>query len=283
MQSRFPGLCRVTVPAAAILLWIGIAAAQQTEERPDQERAAHRARMKEVASSIQVYAAPGKKESQVKLAEDPVLRYSDGTRQTPESSLWIWGAKGRPTAILAIEYHADFPKGPSWLYEVASLAAEPIAAERAGSFAWTAKQPGLALTALPDAPVPAERPTRRLAQMKELRDRFTAHEIAMIGGRIELRPLASPLYRYDDAGRDVLDGAIFSFANGTNPEVLLVLEAGKSKDKEPGQWRYGLVQMAGAEVVVHLDDKQVWQRANADPPAVRASYVNGWILAEEVR
>jgi hypothetical protein len=35
--------------------------------------------------------------------------------------------------------------------------------------------------------------------------------------------------------------------------------------------------MAGAEVFVHLDDKEIWKRPNADPPAVRDSYVNGWI------
>jgi hypothetical protein len=116
--------------------------------------------------------------------------------------------------------------------------------------------------------------------MKLLRERFTAHEKSVIGGRIELRPLTSPLYRYADEGSGLVDGAIFSFANGTNPEVLLVLEAHRSKEKDTGQWQYGLAQMAGAEVFVHLDEKQIWHRPNADPPAVRDSYVNGWIPAE---
>jgi hypothetical protein len=114
--------------------------------------------------------------------------------------------------------------------------------------------------------------------MRDLRKRFAAHERETSEGRIELRPLTSPLYRYEDAANAVVDGAIFSFANGTNPEVLLLLEAHKTKDAQV--WRYSLVQMTGAAVAVQLDGKQVWQRGEADPPAVRESYVNGWIAID---
>src|SRR5688572_32278328 len=41
-----------------------------------------------------------------------VLRYADSTRQTNESSLWIWSGGGRPTAILAVEYYPMGPMGP---------------------------------------------------------------------------------------------------------------------------------------------------------------------------
>jgi hypothetical protein len=271
-------VCHAVTCSLALLLGCGPVGGQEREEPAAEQRAAHQKRMKEVAAGIRLYATAGGKDSAVKLADEPVLSYADNTRDTPESSLWIWGAKGRPSAILAIEYHAKYPKGPSWLVEIASLSPEPIAAEHGDSFAWTAKA-GLTMARLADAPPPAERPARRLAQMKELRDRFAAHEFAMIGGRIELRSLTSPLYRYADADQGVIDGAIFAFASGTNPEVLLVLEAHQAQGKT-AQWRYGLVQLAGAEVVVHLDGKPVWQRENADPPAVRDTYVNGWIPAE---
>src|SRR5262245_20841537 len=48
--------------------------------------------------------------------------------------------------------------------------------------------------------------------------RFTAYENATVNGRIELRPLVTPLLRYSDAKLNVLDGAIFALASGTNPE-----------------------------------------------------------------
>jgi hypothetical protein len=252
---------------------------QEPEVRPDEQRAAHRARMKELATSIHVFAMPGKRESEAKLVAEPVLRYGDSTRKNDEGSLWIWQTGGRPTAIAGIEFYPSRPKGPSWLYEIASLSSERISVQRGDGLVWTAKVPGAKWQPIADADPPADKPVRRLAQMKELSRRFTAHEREGTEGRLELRPLTSPLYRYGDAASDVLDGAIFSFANGTNPEVLLVLEAHKAKGI--AAWRYALAQMTGAKVFVLQDGKPVWDRGEADPPAVRDSYVNGWIESEQ--
>jgi hypothetical protein len=88
--------------------------------------------------------------------------------------------------------------------------------------------------------------------------------------------------RYQAASGGAIDGAIFSFANGTNPEVLLVLEAHSGTDGR-AVWHFGLAQMTGAEVTVELDGAKVWSRGEADPPAIRASYVNGWIAADAAR
>jgi hypothetical protein len=246
---------------------------------PDDAKAAYRAKMQKLASSFQVFAVPGKPESKVELVAEPILRYADSTRQTTESGLWIWGAKGRPSAVLCVEYYPNRKRGPSWLYEIASLSTERIAAQRGEALEWTAKQPGLDLKIIADADPPAARPVQRLAQMKSLRARFTAYEHAVIEGRVELRPLTSPLHRYADPAHGITDGAIFSFANGTNPEVLLVLEAHEADGK--AAWHYAIVQLTGGAIVVQLDGKDVFQRGEADPPAVRDSYVNGWIAAEK--
>jgi hypothetical protein len=254
---------------------MGTAVADEPKEISEELRAEHLAYMKEVAASITL-AESG---SKVKLLEEPVLRYVDNTRRLHESSLWIWSAGGRPSAMLAVEFYPRSPKGPRWLYEFASLSTERISATREPDLRWTAKGPGLVLEILEGAGPPADKAVRRLAQMKEIRNRFTAHETAVVGGRIELRPLTSPLFRYSDLEAEILDGAIFAFANGTNPEVLLVLEVHARKDAA-GAWRYGLIQTTGAALTVELGGKEVWQREEADPPAVRDSYVNGWIPSE---
>jgi hypothetical protein len=167
------------------------------------------------------------------------------------------------------------------LYEVASVSTQRIAIERGKDLNWTAKKPGIELQTIADSSSVAELPARRLVQMKELLRRFTAHEQAPVGGRIELRSLSSPLYRYQAPKEGVMDGAIFSFANGTNPEVLLVLEShGKAGD--PAAWQFGLAQLTGAEVTVELDGVKIWSRTEADPPAIRDSYINGWIATEKL-
>lgn len=254
---------------------LSIAAAEEPKVN-DQQRAEHLSHMKAVAGSIRLNDDLRRPDSAVTLVEEPVLRYTDNTRLLYESSLWMWSSGGRPSAVLAVEYYPKDPRGPRWLFEIASLSAERIAAQHETDLRWTAKEPGLKLGTLESAQRPAEKAVRRLAQMKEISRRFTAHETAAVGGRIELRLLTSPLFRYSDPDANIIDGAIFALANGTNPEVLLVLEAHDVKDADSA-WHYALVQLTGASVAVELDGKEVWQCGEADPPAIRESYVNGWI------
>jgi hypothetical protein len=272
----------IAIAALASCPWAGSIAHGQEPARPDDAKAAHLARMKALASTFHVLAAPDNPQSRADLIAEPVLRYADNTRQIYESSLWIWGTKGRPSAVMAIEFYPDHERGPRWLFEVASLSAVRIAVRREPELTWTANQPGLDFKPVAAAEAPAARPAQRLLQMKTLRERFAIHEHTATEGRIELRPLSRPLHRYEDSAGGLVDGAIFSYANGTNPEVLLALEARQSEGKS--SWVYGLAQMTGASVTARLDGNDVWERGVAYPPAVRESYVNGWIpLATDAR
>jgi hypothetical protein len=213
--------------------------------------------------------------SATKFVAEPLLRYADATRQTHESALWICGAKGRPVAVMATEYYPNQPKKMPWLFEIASLSPRRIHAERAPELEWLAEKPGLSLQEIPEGSTPADQPARRMTQMKQLMRRFTAHESAVIEGRVELRPLTNALHRYEDPSNGLVDGAIFAFANGTNPEVFVLLEAHATATGKV--WKYSMVQMTGGALNVSLDGKEIWSCTEADPPAVRASYVNGWV------
>jgi hypothetical protein len=264
----------LTIVATVLFCGAGVAMADEPDTAA---RDAHRAKMKQVAESIQI--ADAESRTPVPLAAEPLLLYTDATRATFESGLWIFGDHGRPAAIVATEFYPDHPKGPTWLYEIASVSDHRISAKRDTGLDWLARTPGLSLQELPNAGVPAERAARRLSQMKQLLRRFTARESAVIEGEIELRPLTNALHRYEDPGSTLIDGAIFAFANGTNPEVFVVLEA-HAANGGPSVWKYALVQMTGGAVTVSLDGTEVWKCEPADPPAARDSYVNGWLAPE---
>jgi hypothetical protein len=76
---------------------------------------------------------------------------------------------------------------------------------------------------------------------------------------IECRLLAQPLDRYQSEAEKVVDGAIFALANGTNPEIGVLLET----DGE--RWRYGILRLSSAESKVTLDGKEIiaYERFNA--------------------
>src|SRR5262245_48312421 len=235
------------VTCAALFLGATLAMADEPDGVPAAERSARLVQTKRILDALRLSATPDRKRAPVARSSEPVLRYIDSTRLTFDSTLWIYGAMGRPAAIVAVEHYPKNPDMKHWLCEVASLSDERISVEYGRDIDWTANKPGLELSRLEGAPPPAGQSAARLTQIKQLQRRFTAHEKANIEGRIELRPLAKPLHQYQDADAGLIDGAILSFVNGTNPEVLLVLEA-RRMDDGTAEWQFGLVQMTGEAV-----------------------------------
>ena len=69
--------------------------------------------------------------------------------------------------------------------------------------------------------------------------------------RYELRLLSQPLYRYENAKADILDGALYAFVEGTDPELILSLEAarvGKS-------WKFATGRLTRWGMEVRYQDK----------------------------
>lgn len=264
------------VATASLVVCLSVPMAMAQERADDDERTSQLARMQAIAESFEVTLPTTGTARKAKLNTKPVLRYGDQTRRNDEATLWIWSERDRPVAFLAVEYYAKRPGGPDWLYEISSLSPEKISVVRGNEIRWTAREPGQARRSLPDAPQPAATPAARQIQLKQLRQRFTAHEKTPVEGRIELRPLPNPLYRYQDSTNGLFDGAVFAFANGTNPEVLLILEVRRPSAEKPAEWLYSFGQMTGGEVYGTLDDREVWSLGEADPPAIRDAYMNGW-------
>jgi hypothetical protein len=149
--------------------------------------------------------------------------------------------------------------GGAWAsYEFVSLSSGPVTAAGEGDWKWSPKKPGAEFRPLPDGPAPAEDVPGRLGQMKELLRRFTASEKPLPGKELAL--LEAPVHRYADAERGLLDGAVFVFANGTDPEVILLLELQRADKASPPQWQYALARMGAAELWVNLDGTEVWRR-----------------------
>jgi len=117
--------------------------------------------------------------------------------------------------------------------------------------------------------------------MRSFAERFTAAVDPSRSGkwqdRHQLRLLTTPVYRYADAA-EVLDGALFAFVQGTNPEVLLLIEA--PQGESPGRWQYGFAPMTSFEAQVRRDDKIVWQQAVAPVPTrdIQGPYQFRWAV-----
>jgi hypothetical protein len=245
-------------PAFGVILALAsVALAQQ----PGDEGAVSRNRLKFMEETIGSLAATSdqiKSVADLRVAAKPLLRYSDPTRGMTEqnvlvdATVWRLGEAGRPTGLVTLELYRTTADAGVLAYEFASFtpAAFSLTHQNRPSIHWKATGSAISFRALEGSSAPAKTPAARLAQMRQLARRFSVQEIVK-GEVIECRLLAQPIDRYQSAQDEIEDGAIFAFANGTNPELGLVLEEGKSG------WTFGTVRLSSAEVVVKLDDREV--------------------------
>lgn len=200
-------------------------------------------------------------DSRSPLRPQTVLRWINASRgQQGEDILVLWVHDGRPEAAATI-----FPQMGQLCHEFASLSRGSRLVAKAGEeVVWSPNAAGAEFRDVPNAPAPAESPTARRLQMKTLAERFKA---TMTGfnadgsDREELRLLPTPAYRYDLKAAqasypDLQDGAVFAFVQGTDPEVLLLLEAVRQDDRL--RWQYALARATAAGLEVRLGDEVVW-------------------------
>ena len=100
--------------------------------------------------------------------------------------------------------------------------------------------------------------------MKALATQFSATLIKWRedgSDREELRLLPQPIYRYESEDPKLLDGGVFAFVQGTDPEVLLLLEAARKAGD--AVWMYGFVRRSSGVLEARHRDKPVWSSPSA--------------------
>jgi hypothetical protein len=239
------------------------AAKDEPESEPQQSA-------RKMAGSIRLSTVVDGERQQLELLAQPVLRFGDISRDNEQGSIWIWQHRSRPQAIMELFRNT---KSPSWAHAIQSLSTEHIDGDfGAGAPAWSPRQAGVKWNSFPDAPAPAGRPAVRIRQIKELAQRFTAHEFwDPNNSRFELRLLIQPAHRYSDPASGLVDGCVFLFCHETNPEVVLLIEAVK-KDDADVEFRYALARLGHAELHVQFDNKEVWQESRVAAPSSRDPY-----------
>lgn len=209
-------------------------------------------------------------ESEVILHSDPLLRWTNQIVREDDGMLFLWteGEKGPPVAAAQFFLVED-----RWHHEFQSLCVKSFTAQFvADGWQWQPNRPGIEFVRARDSDPPAASPAQRLRQMKAIAERFTAavDPDGKFDKPEQLRTLATPLYRYSANDRGIADGALFAIVQGTNPEVLLLVEADTIDPSDPF-WRYGFARMSCFNLRVYRDEKIVWQRQRAPVPTPELS------------
>jgi hypothetical protein len=193
------------------------------------------------------------KTKELPLEPGPLYISEEPPRQWVNGTCWVWGERGRPAVFLTMT-----TLGETRYYEFLSLTTQRLEVDNGYGGQWT-PEPGWTPLPIDDAPAPAADRRRRMAQMRSLARRFTAHSINQFesGTRYELKLLPQPIYRYAEASEDSLDGGIFGLCLDNNAEVILILDA--AIEGGEARWVFDCERMSVCELVVELDGGPIWR------------------------
>ncbi|HLQ44743.1 MAG TPA: hypothetical protein VK137_08450, partial [Planctomycetaceae bacterium] len=171
---------------------------------------------------------------------------------------FLWTHRGRPAVVGSLfKWFSPFSH---MSHEFHSLSLDEIAGKYESQEVWRPTQPGVVFAPVPDAPTVVATPAGRLSQMRQLARQFTARSVDREGLKLELRQLAQPVYRYEvekDAA-DLLDGALFVFVQGTDPDVWLLLEAVCPAGQPAARWQFAVARMNSIEITVEHNGRPAW-------------------------
>jgi hypothetical protein len=200
-------------------------------------------------------------------AADPCLRWTDPVSNSADGVIAVYAPNGgRPDAIAQFFFNAR----KAWVLEFTIIPDRDVTVLRSGREHWKPSEYVCKFADLPDSPVPAARPVLRLPQMRAVAadfavvDYFGVHKVKQ-----DLRLLPQPVYRYAERGK-VVDGAVFVFAHGTNPECCVLLEA--YRDGKGSRYRYAVAPMSIYKLEARYKGAPVWSVKRRQPRGEATSY-----------
>lgn len=202
---------------------------------------------------------------QAEFVPEPIFRWTNASRANGQSgALFVWTFDGRPVAVGGVFSNPEGGRRVI-MHEFHAIGALQLYPQMKDSeHEWL---PTAAVPLLPLAGAPAPEPTaaRRARQIRKLAGEFTAHTVDDRGSRWQLRLLSRPLYRYEAANSDLIEGAVFAFVSdaGTDPEIILILEAVKEGEKTA--WRYRTLRLSISNLYVEHNGTEVWRSLREDP------------------
>ena len=268
-----PRVCRSMLSAAiALVLCLGASA----DEKPVSKVSGWQRLFREQAAGYRVVVEGGE-QPEVKLLDEPILQWSQPVRGGADGTVFLWAQDGCPAAIgtFFIWPMGDGRQGIT--HELHSLSQSPLTA-RWRDRKWTPPKDSVTWTTLADTTPAAGTPEQRLRQMRDLAREFHAQSRDKNDRVWELRLLPRPIYRYElrrradanESQRELIDGALFGFVEGTDLEVVLLLEAHRTTDGD--QWQHAAARMSDFSLKMTRGGKMIWEVGPAGYDDPRVAY-----------
>lgn len=256
-----------SIMTCLILAGIIVRATAGQEAKPESQESRRVAEVTqwatETVSSLKLRNKTAKRELQQKKGS--LLKWSNPIIGEVYGDSYLWTDRGRPAAFLSIYARFSSAAGNRRL-TFQSLSADHLTAELDGVVVWKPNQSGVKFTSLENVPTPKSNSAiRRLQMTKIIREfRGQIQENDSDDRFRELRLLTTPIYRFKSPENNVEDGALFALVDGTDPEILLLIES--RIENEQRSWFFAPVRQNHRRLRLTRDDDQVWEVPAIAPP-----------------
>jgi hypothetical protein len=262
-----------TLLLTALCLAADEPAAKAVPSAEDKDRQEEVSRLAPAKARLLTVLVGDEQPATASLHAEPLLRWSNPTAGSVYGEVYLWHDQGRPVALASIfRWYHPFKDGT---VEIVSLSPSPVEAREGDKMEWECREAGVSYSLMKDMKAPTASRTGRLLQMRDLARRFQAElKDSRSGERVtrKLRLLNQPLHRYESPQYKVTDGALFAFAEVTDPEAIVMIEAVAGENGPV--WRYALARMNNHELDVQLDGRAVklWPRIDSPWKDRKSSY-----------
>jgi hypothetical protein len=247
--------------AALIIAWAGILPAQDAPD-PKAEAEATSRMAEQEAAKWTFRTADGR---ELTRKPESILRFSNPNVGRVYGDVFVWLDCGCPSAVGT--FYKWYSPYDDFNGELKALGRGRLTGSRSEKVLWETTSEDVLFQVLKEAAAPADSAAERLRQMRRLAPEFQVilrdtRVQRESGTRQELRLLTQPVYRYRSEDPVVVDGALFAFVNGTDPEALLLLEARKASDTV--RWEFALARVNNDELYATRNDEEVWRVHTVD-------------------
>ncbi len=284
---RFTMLFAIALSLASATGFCQVPAAT-SKDTPDQ-------RLAYMQSTGATYTVSIDSQRLVTFGRDPVLRFTNPVSGVVDGGLFVWQVDGGRPVVVAQFFIAP-GSDDLWIHEFQSLTSAGEGTSRGamkfvydGRVVWSPSTAGIEFKNVSGAASPAKSAAARLTQMRQIVRRFSVTDDFEGADADELRMMSTPLVRYAD--KATIDGALFVYSHGTDPELLVIVEAVPPKDSDVegtksastrtddsaagAGWRVALAPMTSYAITAELDGVEYWSVPwRMSPHPVTATFKN---------
>ncbi len=196
----------------------------------------------------------GTDKSPVVLQPDSLLQWTNPVAGSIHGAVFVWTDRGCPVALASI--YRFFAPNKHLGVELHSLTPTLRSASRDGVRLWSPGAAAPERKPIIGASKPADTPAGRLRQLRALASAYSATELTRENLNRDLRLLTQPIYRYASTDPDVIDGGLFAFVQGTDPEIILIIEARRTSSGP--EWQFAAARMNSLTLQLNYKGAAVW-------------------------